>query len=174
MADIALRLARLRVPLGFALGVTALWLAKPTWESLSWGLPVATAGELLRVWASGHLEKNREVTVSGPYRFVGHPLYAGSALMGIGFAISSASVAVWIIAAVYLVVSLGAAIRTEQKWLAAHFVDQYTSYRKGQAATPTRAFSLERSFRNREYRAVLGMLAVMAVLTLKAALLRVT
>jgi len=45
---------------------------------------VAACGELLRLWAAGHLEKSREVTTSGPYRFTRHPLYMGSTLIGIG------------------------------------------------------------------------------------------
>ena len=33
------------------------------------GAVVALVGEALRIWAAGHLEKSREVTRSGPYRF---------------------------------------------------------------------------------------------------------
>ena len=62
------RIARLRVPLGFALGLLALWLANPTRQSILWGAIVALVGEAIRVWAAGHLEKSREVTASGPYR----------------------------------------------------------------------------------------------------------
>ena len=40
------------------------------------GLAVALPGELLRVWASGHIDKRREITTSGPYRFVRHPMYS--------------------------------------------------------------------------------------------------
>ncbi|MCA1586159.1 MAG: isoprenylcysteine carboxylmethyltransferase family protein, partial [Acidobacteria bacterium] len=69
------RLARWRVTAGFLCGALALWLARPTWLSLALGALVALAGEGLRVWAAGHLEKSREVTASGPYRLVRHPLY---------------------------------------------------------------------------------------------------
>ena len=40
------------------------------------------AGEALRIWAAGHLEKGREVTASGPYRWTRHPLYLGSTIIG--------------------------------------------------------------------------------------------
>ncbi len=63
-------LARLRVPLGFACGALALWLARPTPRSIAAGMLVAVAGEAIRFWAAGHIEKGREVTRSGPYRFV--------------------------------------------------------------------------------------------------------
>ena len=88
MPDLAARVARVRVPLGFVCSVAALFLAHPTWGSLPAGLVVAALGESLRVWAAGHLEKGREVTKSGPYRFTGHPLYLGSTLIGVGFAVA--------------------------------------------------------------------------------------
>src|SRR5690606_11817093 len=54
-------LARRRVPLGFVTAMLALVLARPTWTTWMAGLAVAIAGELIRVWAAGHLEKSREV-----------------------------------------------------------------------------------------------------------------
>ena len=77
MADVWRRLARLRVPLGFVIGTLVLWLARPTWSLLAFGTVLAVAGESVRVWAAGHLEKSREVTRSGPYRWFRHPLYVG-------------------------------------------------------------------------------------------------
>ena len=88
------RLARWRVPLGYALGGVALWLAEPTRQSLAIGAAVGAAGEALRIWAAGHLEKGREVTNTGPYAITRHPLYAGSTIMGAGLAIAANSVAV--------------------------------------------------------------------------------
>ena len=79
-------LARWRVFLGFVSAALVLWLATPTWPSLALGAAIAIAGESLRLWAAGHLEKSREVTRSGPYRFTRHPLYLGSTLLGIGLA----------------------------------------------------------------------------------------
>jgi hypothetical protein len=67
MADVRRLLARNRVRLGFAASALALWLARPTPTSLMAGAIVAVAGEALRIWAAGHLEKGREVTASGPY-----------------------------------------------------------------------------------------------------------
>ena len=96
------RLARLRVPLGFAFGIVVIWLATPCWTSLAWGLPIAALGEALRIWAAGHLEKSREVTRSGPYRWLRHPLYVGSSLMAAGLAIAAGSVIVAAIVAIYM------------------------------------------------------------------------
>lgn len=172
MADLASRVARLRVPLGFAFGAAALWLARPTWRSIAAGSVVALAGEAIRIWAAGHLEKGKEVTRSGPYRFTGHPLYLGSSLMGVGLAIAAGSVVVAILIATYLAIALTAAVRTEETWLRARFGDEYEAYRAARAGANdprARGFSLARAIGNREYRAAAGLLAVIAALAWKAA-----
>ena len=99
-------LARLRVALGFVVGVLVLVLAQPTGRSLLVGMSIAACGEAIRIWAAGHLRKSREVTVSGPYRWCPHPLYVWSSVMGVGLAIASASVSVAVLIAVYLVATL--------------------------------------------------------------------
>ncbi|HXX94551.1 MAG TPA: hypothetical protein VEN81_13025 [Planctomycetota bacterium] len=40
----------------------------------------------IRVWAAGHLVKNKVLTVTGPYAYVKNPLYIGTFLGMIGFA----------------------------------------------------------------------------------------
>ena len=90
--------ARWRVTGGFVAAVVILVLARPTWESWAAGFVIAAIGEGLRVWASGHLEKGREVTRSGPYRFVRHPLYAGSMVMALGVAVASRGAAAALVA----------------------------------------------------------------------------
>jgi protein-S-isoprenylcysteine O-methyltransferase Ste14 len=161
-------LARRRVAIGFATAVAAIWLATPTPRSLAVGAAVAVVGEAIRIWAAGHLEKGREVTVSGPYRLTRHPLYAGSTIIGIGFAIVSASVVVGVLVLAYLGITLSAAIATEEAHLTQKFGSAYPAYREGHAPEVTRRFSLARAMRNREHRAMIGMAAALALLTLKA------
>lgn len=169
------RLARLRVPLGFACGGLALWLARPTVPSIVMGIGIAFAGEALRIWAAGHIEKGREVTRSGPYRLVRHPLYLGSAIMGAGFIWAAQSLIVTVLVVIYMGVTLGAAMRTEERALSAKFGDQYDAYREGRASRPgssgaapaDRPFSWSRVMANREYRAVAGLLTAALVLYLR-------
>jgi protein-S-isoprenylcysteine O-methyltransferase Ste14 len=167
MPDLAARLARFRVPLGFVSSIVAVWIARPTWRSIALGLLIAIAGEAVRVWAAGHLEKGREVTKSGPYRFTGHPLYLGSTLIGTGFAVASNSLVVAAIAVLYLGLTLGAAILSEEAGLRAKFGAEYVDYRAGRVSDAVRRFSLARAMRNREHRSVLGVAAVMILLALK-------
>jgi protein-S-isoprenylcysteine O-methyltransferase Ste14 len=49
------------------------------------GVGSIVAGLALRSWAAGTLHKTSEVTTSGPYALVRHPLYVGSFLMMVGF-----------------------------------------------------------------------------------------
>jgi protein-S-isoprenylcysteine O-methyltransferase Ste14 len=168
-------LARLRVALGFVFGLLVLVLAQPTPSSLLIGMSIAAAGEAIRIWAAGHLRKSLEVTVSGPYRWMPHPLYVGSSIMGVGLAIASASVLVAALIALYLVATLTAAIKSEEAFLRRTFGDQYDLYRSGVAekrrersAASRRAFSLRQAMANREYRAVAGLGITILLLIWKA------
>jgi protein-S-isoprenylcysteine O-methyltransferase Ste14 len=161
-------LARRRVPIGFMAGIAAMWLSHPTPRTLLIGAIIAAFGELGRIWAAGHLEKGREVTMSGPYRFTRHPLYVGSTIIGVGFAVASASAVVAVLVALYLAVTLGAAIATEEAHLTEKFGAAYPAYREGRITGDERRFSVARAMRNREYRAVIGLLAVLALLSWKA------
>jgi protein-S-isoprenylcysteine O-methyltransferase Ste14 len=168
MRQVLKRIARLRVPLGFAFGAVVLWLAQPTVRTLIIGGVIALAGEAFRIWAAGHLEKGREVTISGPYRLTRHPLYAGSTLIGVGLAVAAANLAVASIVAGYLVVTLTAAIRTEEAHLTEKFGSAYPEYRAGRTVGIERSFSVERALRNREYRAAIGVVLVFLALWFKA------
>jgi len=161
-------LARRRVPLGFAAAAAAFALARPTRGTIVAGALVAGIGQAFRIWAAGHLEKSREVTRSGPYRLVRHPLYAGSSLMGLGFAIAAAHAGAALIVAAYLGFTFAAAIRTEEAYLRERFGDQYDAYRAG-TTDGARRFSVHRAFRvNREHRAVIGLAVAIALLAAKA------
>lgn len=161
------RLARYRVALGFALAPIVLWLARPTLQSFWIGLAIMIAGEGLRIWAAGHIDKGREVTRSGPYRIARHPLYLGSAILGLGFAVAARSWIVAAAAAIYLILTLTAAIRTEEAALDQRFAGEYSAYREGRLAAVPRRFELARVMRNREYRAVLGIVLAVAVLYIR-------
>jgi protein-S-isoprenylcysteine O-methyltransferase Ste14 len=150
-------LARRRVPLGFASAAAALLLARPTWATWGAGLAIAALGEAFRIWAAGHLEKSREVTRSGPYRFTGHPLYVGSTIIALGVVVASNRAAVAAVAAAYMGATIAAAVRTEEAFLRRAFGDEYDDYRDSRAEPMPRRFSWARAMRNREYRAAMGV-----------------
>ena len=95
--------------------------------------------------------------------------------MGIGLAISSASVTVAVLIAIYLAATLTAAIKSEEAFLRRTFGDQYDLYKSGveakrreRGAASTRAFSLQQAMANREYRAVAGLGVAILLLIWKA------
>jgi protein-S-isoprenylcysteine O-methyltransferase Ste14 len=166
---------RIRVPLGFALAAFYLWIARPNWISLIVGAIVTLPGILLRGLASGHVKKNEELTTSGPYAYTRNPLYLGSLIMAVGFAIAARSIWVLIVmvvmfAAIYLPV-----IRAEEMFLRSAFsnFDEYAQNvpRLLPRLTPfgagSGAFSRPLYWQHREYNAVLGAAALLAALTAK-------
>jgi protein-S-isoprenylcysteine O-methyltransferase Ste14 len=63
----------------------AIVLAKPTIWSITAGGIIVIIGELIRIWATGHLKRNQEVTTSGPYAYLRDPLYLGRLFLLTGF-----------------------------------------------------------------------------------------
>jgi len=61
------------------------------------GFALVALGEWVRMWAAGHLVKNKVLTFTGPYAYVKNPLYIGTFLCMVGFAIMARgdSGAVW-------------------------------------------------------------------------------
>lgn len=165
---LAVWLARIRVPLGFFAAGAVLYLARPTLRSLALGGALALTGELIRIWAAGHLEKGQEVTQSGPYRLTRHPLYAGSAIIAAGAAVASARASAIAIIAAYMIVTISSAIRHEEASMRAAFGDEYDAYAQSRAARVARPFSFARAIKNKEHKAVAGLAAVAVILAAKA------
>jgi protein-S-isoprenylcysteine O-methyltransferase Ste14 len=157
-------LARWRVFLGFVFAAIVLWLATPSPQSLAIGAAIAIAGESIRVWAAGHLEKSKEVTQSGPYRYTRHPLYLGSSLIGIGMAIVANNLVVAVFVITYLVLTLTAAMRSEEAHLREKFGDAYDAYAQQRAPLVKRTISPRRAIYNREHHTIAGLLTGLLVL----------
>ncbi len=80
---------RPRVLAAYLAAFAVIVAARPTAAGVLVGSLLLGAGTALRVWATGHLHKNQELTISGPYAHLRHPLYAGALLIGIGVAIAA-------------------------------------------------------------------------------------
>ena len=173
---------RIRVPLGFAFAALYFWLARPSWRFLVLGAILIVPGILIRALASGHVRKNEALATSGPYAYTRNPLYLGSLLIGVGFAVAARS---WWIGAVLVVMFFAIylpVIRSEETYLRAKFpeFDQYARqvprmfprimpYRSGGESGE---FSMNLYLQHREYNALLGALAITAVLMAKMMWLR--
>lgn len=173
---------RIRVPLGFVFAVLYFWLAQPTWRFLALGAILIVPGILVRALASGHVRKNEALATSGPYAYTRNPLYLGSLLIGVGFAIAARSwwVGVVLVAmffAIYLPV-----IRDEEAFLRQRF-PEFEKYaqrvprifprlaRRSSAEEAGGRFSLDLYLKHREYNAVLGSVLLIAALIARMTLL---
>jgi protein-S-isoprenylcysteine O-methyltransferase Ste14 len=166
--------ARLRVPLGFVLVAAFGWLSAPDARSLSWGLPIAAAGLLLRGWSAGHLAKNQRLATSGPYAHVRNPLYLGTALAAAGLAVASRQVALAaLFVAAFALVYLPA-IELEEQHLRKLFPEYAAYAERVPMLRPVVGTGREGRFnprlywKNEEYQALAGFLAGAALLAWKA------
>ena len=165
---------RIRVPVGFALAVLYMFLARPASGSLLLGAAITIPGLLLRSLASGHVQKNEVLTTGGPYAYTRNPLYLGSLIVAAGFAIAARS---WWIVALMVLIFLGIylpVIRAEESFLR-HRFPEYADYAERVPQLLPRfgsfgsggSFSWDLYRKHREYNAILGTAGVFAVLLAK-------
>jgi protein-S-isoprenylcysteine O-methyltransferase Ste14 len=166
---------RIRVPLGFAFTALYLWLANPTAVSIAIGLALIIPGLAIRALASGHVKKNEQLTTTGPYAHTRNPLYLGSLILAVGFAVSARN---WWIGAglvlMFLVIYLPV-IRGEEEFLKEHFPEFAEYARQVPRLLPRLSyfgdahgrFSWDLYWKHREYNATLGSAALMAALITK-------
>ena len=83
--DVLALLSRWRIEVASAAAVPVVALANPSHHAILACLPLLIAGVALRTWARGHLDR-RQLTSSGPYAYVRHPLYVGSFSIGLAIA----------------------------------------------------------------------------------------
>jgi protein-S-isoprenylcysteine O-methyltransferase Ste14 len=169
---------RIRVPLGFVFAVLYFWLARPTWRFIALGTLLIVPGLLIRALASGHVRKNEALATSGPYAYTRNPLYLGSLLIGVGFAVAARSWWVGVALIVMFFAIYVPVIRDEETFLRQKFpeFEDYArrvprmfpriiahSASKGEAG----GFSADLYRKHREYNALLGALAMLAALVVK-------
>ncbi len=167
---------RIRVPMGFVFAVLYFWLARPAWRWLALGAVLIVPGLLIRALASGHVCKNEVLATSGPYAYTRNPLYLGSLLIGIGFAVAARSWWVGVALVVMFFAIYLPVIRGEEKFLREKFPEfeeyarrvprmfpRITAYSRESSG----GFSFELYLKHREYNAALGGVAMAAALVLE-------
>src|SRR5262249_13459878 len=83
--------SRLPGPFRYLAGLPVAGPARPSPASLAAGGVIALAGEAVRLWASGHIDKTRALATGGPYARTRNPLYFGSLVMAVGVAVAASS-----------------------------------------------------------------------------------
>lgn len=169
---------RIRVPLGFVFAVLYFWLARPTWRFIALGTILIVPGLLIRALASGHVRKNEALATSGPYAYTRNPLYLGSLLIGVGFAVAARNWWVGVALVVMFFAIYVPVIRDEEAFLRQKFPEFEEYVRRVPRMFPgfasrsvtdeaPAAFSMDLYFKHREYNALLGALAMLAALVAK-------
>ena len=128
------------------------------------GTVTVVLGLLLRSWAAGMLAKKKRLACDGPYALVRHPLYLGSILMMLGFALLTGMWWNLPISALIALLSFGTAIASEERFLAEKFGNRWTAYAVergrllplGVAGNLAGQWDVRRWARNREFNAWIG------------------
>jgi len=177
MASWGISAQRLRVPIGTALGITFLILMHPSLRSLWIGGCVALMGSMIRVWASGHLEKGRVLARGGPYAHTRNPLYLGSFLMALGVLLAGQGYWLLIPFGIFFAAFYHPVMKQEEQELLQGHGEEFTAYfRRVPPFLPRLSASTDypseflwgRVFRNREHRTVAGLVLALAFLLWRA------
>ncbi len=138
------------------------------------GLGLLFLGLAVRSWAAGTLHKHSQLTMTGPYAMVRHPLYLGSFMMMVGLCtlIDDYENIFFVLGPFTLLYVFG--VLHEERQLSQKFGEAWTQYvqmtpRFIPRRWPNNAFgtwTLNQWIRNREYQAVgaviLGLIALQA------------
>lgn len=165
---------RVRATIIFALAYVAF--SRPHWGGLAAGAAFVAAGQAVRTWGAGYLEKNKSLARGGPYRLIRHPLYAGSFLMGLGLAVTAEHAVWWTVLYVFLFIGFFVpAIHVEELRMQSIFGAEYQDFmvevpalvpRLSRLSSPPTSpadssFSWSRVTGNHEARSAVAMVALL-------------
>jgi protein-S-isoprenylcysteine O-methyltransferase Ste14 len=159
---------------GYLVAIAALWFAHPTPASICLAAAVGIVGLLVRASAAGHLHKQEVLAVSGPYAYTRNPLYLGSAILALAAAAAMRSWVSTILLFAYFAIFYSAVMRREEWELHQRHGPSFEAYASRVplffprvTATPDAVagtFSFAQYKKNREWRAALGFLLLLAIL----------
>jgi prepilin signal peptidase PulO-like enzyme (type II secretory pathway) len=170
--------------MGFVFAALFLWLANPSWRTMTLSLALVLPGLWMRGYASGYVRKDAQLATTGPYAYTRNPLYLGSMLIAFGFAAAAASWMILVLLAVLFAAIYIPTILSEEAYLREHFAG-YEAYARavprllprGAGAAKEMAmdggvpaeggFSTELYLRHREYNSAMGAGAIYLALVLR-------
>ena len=117
-----------RQGIGVILVVVFAVLSQPTLYFFILGCLLVLDGLLIRLYASGFVYKNKELSISGPYAYVRHPLYTGNILILIGISFAAGSISALVISIIFFWFYYPAAIEYEDRKLKSLFPDSWDSW----------------------------------------------
>lgn len=130
LGDIRYHRERFRQFLGIAFIILVSIAAKPEPLLYAGGVFLVCLGMVIRLWASGHVKKNKVLATTGPYAYVRHPLYVGNLALLVGFSIASALWWAPPMLLLFLLAFYPPAIRYEDAKLQRKFGEQWSRWRR--------------------------------------------
>jgi len=122
------KLGKYRLPYSYLMALLAIVFAhKPL---IYYGLILIAIGTAIRFWAAGHIEKNRQLSQSGPYAFTRNPLYLGSFLGALGAFILGNEFLLALIMVVTFALFYGSVIASEEEYLSGVYGEEFTNYKR--------------------------------------------
>lgn len=164
---VPLMAAAFAVVIGFIHDIKFFW----------YGLPVSLLGELIQIWATSHLHKDKKFTISGPYSHVRNPMYFGRFFVGLGIFIMIGNIFAVVGYIIIYAVYGNLRVRREEKRLSQIFSPDYQHYcseinrwfprLKPYSRSESRRAKWAQVCVNHEQIVALGVLIVMVIIYLK-------
>lgn len=176
--DAVMEFARRRRTLFVTLIPLLLWIfGRPTPQSFWVGLIFILFGQAFRIWAAGHIHKDRSVATAGPYTYIRNPLYFGSLFISIGFAVMANAWWAYVVVAFQFLFFYYLAILSEERYLGKHLGEPYLAYNAAvprfwptgrRYPHPEGRFGWEQVRYNKEHRSYLPVALLCILFALKA------
>lgn len=173
-----------RVFVSMILTVIALAVSRPDSRAFFWsGAAVMLIGQLIRLAASAAIVKSKTLTTKGPYAVVRNPLYLGTLVMTGGMMLAMTSVSrplltglLWAGVGISFAWIYYVTIKAEEAFLRTTYGQAFEDYCRAVPAIfavdyagffETGAYSKEVFIKNKEWRGLSGLAAILVILYLK-------
>lgn len=168
-------LGSFQIPLLVLVGIVAIAFIDK--RPLIYGMLVCSLGEVIQVWAASHLKKDKNIATSGPYAHVRNPMYFGRFFVGLGITLMIKNPILIAAYVILFVIYVTLRVGGEEARLLGYFGNDYAEYCKSVPRFFPRLSSYPRSAgqrakwelftRNHEYRNVVGLLLMFAVVCMR-------
>jgi protein-S-isoprenylcysteine O-methyltransferase Ste14 len=165
---------RYRSFVGILCLISLLYLAEPSPVSVAVGFFFIIAGMFFRAWASGYIDKDKELATNGPFSLTRNPLYFGNFILGLGIAIAGNNGYSYAIFFGFYLLFFPFLMVLEHQRLKKQFGKKYEEYaRKSHSFFPKikrikkGEYNISYYMKNKEYRVLYFSLFVIAIMILK-------
>ena len=109
--------------------ITGCLLTKINIVCFQVGIGFIVIGSMLHLWSKGHLQQNRKLTITGPYRWIRNPFYVANFFIDLGLCLIINQPILTLIYFCFWIYAYMDAILREEKALKSIFGTEYLEYR---------------------------------------------